>query len=184
LAYAAWGLGFNTPYTVQRIPVEKTFEVFKPGVDCINPNVKKVVENVVICEDGGYYVNVIGMRFIWLPCNIVLTDPKEVKFRVTSPDIIHGFQIASTNVNVMVFPGYIAEITWKVPANMLAGKYLNSMQRVLRRSDSPRACRQVTSGAGAPRHSLGGLVGTCVGCPASRRRAAYVGGVRHLVPLL
>jgi hypothetical protein len=40
-------------------------EVLKPGVDCINPNVKKVVENVVICEDGRYYVNLIGMRFTW-----------------------------------------------------------------------------------------------------------------------
>jgi len=124
LAYAAWGLGLNTPYTVQQVPAEKALEVLKPGVDCINPNVKKVVDNVVVCEDGRYYVNLIGMRFTWLPSNIVLTDPKEVKFRITSPDVIHGFQIAGTNVNVMVFPGYIAEITWKVPANMPAGKYL------------------------------------------------------------
>jgi hypothetical protein len=55
LAYAAWGLGLNTPYTVQRIPAEKTLEVFKPGVDCINPNAKKVVDDVVVCEDGRYY---------------------------------------------------------------------------------------------------------------------------------
>ena len=85
---------------------------------------KKVVENVVICEDGRYYVNLIGMRFTWLPSNIILANSTEVKFRITSPDVIHGFQIAGTNVNVMVLPGYIAEITWKVPAYMPAEKYL------------------------------------------------------------
>jgi len=124
LAYAAWGLGLNTPYTVQQIPAEKTLEVFKPSVDCINPNVKRVENNIVICEDGRYYVNIVGMRFRWLPSNIVLTNPKEVKFRITATDVIHGFQIAGTNVNVMVFPGYIAEITWKIPPNLPAGKYL------------------------------------------------------------
>jgi cytochrome c oxidase subunit 2 len=124
LAYAAWGLGFTTPYTVQHVPVKNATEFLKPGVDCVNPNVKKVVNNVVVCEDGRYYVNIIAMRFTWLPSNIVLTDPKEVKFRITSLDVIHGFEIAGTNVNVMVFPGYIAEITWEVPPNMPAGKYL------------------------------------------------------------
>ena len=124
LAYAAWGLGLNTPYTVQQVPAEKALEVLKPGIDRINPNVKKVVDNVVVCEDGRYYVNLIGLRYAWLPRNIILTDPKEVKFRITAPDVIHGFQIAGTNVNVMVLPGYIAEITWKVPANMPPRKYL------------------------------------------------------------
>jgi cytochrome c oxidase subunit 2 len=124
LAYAAWVLGLTTPYTVQRIPAEQTFEVFKPGVDCIDPNVKKVVENVVICEDGRYYVNIIGIRYSWLPSNIILTNPTEVKFRITSPDVIHGFLIAGTNVNVKVLPGYVSEITWRVPAHMPAGKYL------------------------------------------------------------
>jgi heme/copper-type cytochrome/quinol oxidase subunit 2 len=90
----------------------------KPGIDCINPHVKKVVDNVVVGEDGRYYVNLIGLRYTWLPRNIILTDPKEVKFRITAPDVIHGFQIAGTNVNIMVLPGYIAEITWKVPANI------------------------------------------------------------------
>lgn len=96
----------------------------KPGVDCINPSVKNVVDNAVVCEDGRYYVNLVGIRFTWLPSKIILTNPTEVKFRITSPDVIHGFQIAGTNVNVTVFPGYIAEITWKVPASMPPGKYL------------------------------------------------------------
>ena len=79
LAYAAWGLGLNTPYTVQQVPAEKALEVLKPGIDRINPNVKKVVDNVVVCEDGRYFVNLIGLRYAWLPRNIILTDPKEVK---------------------------------------------------------------------------------------------------------
>ena len=104
--------------------VEKTLDVFKPGVDCVNPNVKRVENDVVICEDGRYYVNVLGVRFRWALSNIVSVNPKEVKFRITATDVIHGFQIAGTNVNVMVFPGYIAEITWGVPNSLPPGRYL------------------------------------------------------------
>ena len=82
---------------------------------------KKVVDKVVVCEDGRYYVNLVGIRFTWLPFKIILTNPTEVKFRTTSPGVIHGFQIAGTNVKVMALPGYIAEITWKAPANNLPG---------------------------------------------------------------
>jgi cytochrome c oxidase subunit 2 len=34
-----------------------------------------------------------------------------VTFRVTSADVLHGFQIARTNVNVTVAPGYVSEAT-------------------------------------------------------------------------
>ena len=34
----------------------------------------------------------------------------KVVFRVTSPDVVHGFLIAGTNVNSMVVPGFVAEV--------------------------------------------------------------------------
>ena len=37
-------------------------------------------------------------------------DRYAVVFRVTSPDVIHGFLISGTNVNSMVVPGFVAEV--------------------------------------------------------------------------
>jgi cytochrome c oxidase subunit 2 len=34
-----------------------------------------------------------------------------VTFRVTSSDVLHGFQIVGTNVNLTVSPGYVSEVT-------------------------------------------------------------------------
>jgi cytochrome c oxidase subunit 2 len=36
---------------------------------------------------------------------------RPVRFRVTSPDVLHGFQIVGTNVNLTVAPGYVSEAT-------------------------------------------------------------------------
>ena len=48
---------------------------------------------------------------------LVLKNPKKVIFKVTSMDVQHGFEIAGTNVNFMVIPGYIATVTWTPPPN-------------------------------------------------------------------
>ena len=34
-----------------------------------------------------------------------------MRFRITSPDVLHGFQIVGTNVNLTVAPGYVSEAT-------------------------------------------------------------------------
>ena len=36
---------------------------------------------------------------------------QEVTFRLTSRDLIHGFQVIGTNANVMVVPGYVSQFT-------------------------------------------------------------------------
>jgi len=114
LAYEAWAVGFIVPRVPGEekavlIDVKKAFEELKPGVKEIAP--------------GRYEVDMIAMRFSWIPNNITLKDPIEVKFRLTSVDVIHGFEIVGTNVNVMVFPGYVTEITWRVPQDA-EGTYL------------------------------------------------------------
>jgi len=35
----------------------------------------------------------------------------QVTFRVTSADVVHGFSIVETNVNTMVIPGQVSEVT-------------------------------------------------------------------------
>ena len=36
---------------------------------------------------------------------------RPVTFRLSSVDVIHGFQIVGTNANTMVIPGYVSEFT-------------------------------------------------------------------------
>lgn len=38
----------------------------------------------------------------------------KVKFIATSKDVVHGFEIAKTNINMMLEPGHISEYTTTV----------------------------------------------------------------------
>ncbi len=78
---------------------------------------------VVEVAPGIYEVYIIGRQFVWIPSEIVLKDPREVTFYVVAEDVIHGFEIAGTNVNFMIFPGYVAKFTWYPPSDM-SGEFL------------------------------------------------------------
>ena len=60
--------------------------------------------------DGSVIVRVIAQQYSFVPQCIAVPSETKVVFRVTSPDVIHGFLIAGTNVNSMVVPGFIAEV--------------------------------------------------------------------------
>ena len=63
-----------------------------------------------IGKDGTAVVRVIAQQYSFVPPCIVVPSDTRVVFRVTSPDVVHGFLIAGTNVNSMVVPGFIAEV--------------------------------------------------------------------------
>ncbi len=61
-----------------------------------------------------YEVYMIAQQFIFRPGThdtVDVPENSEVTFYVTSIDVIHGFQLVGTNVNTMVIPGQVAEIT-------------------------------------------------------------------------
>ena len=60
--------------------------------------------------DGSAVVRVIAQQYSFVPRCIVVPAGTRVVFRVTSPDVVHGFLIAGTNVNSMVVPGFVAEV--------------------------------------------------------------------------
>jgi cytochrome c oxidase subunit II len=71
--------------------------------------------------DGSVTVRVVGNQYSFTPqCLLVPTDTP-VKFRGTSADVVHGFNIAMTNVNLMLVPGYIAtfKTKFKQPADLV-----------------------------------------------------------------
>jgi cytochrome c oxidase subunit II len=63
-----------------------------------------------IQPDGSAIVRVLAQQYSFVPQCIVVPSEAQVTFRVTSPDVVHGFLIAGTNVNSMVVPGFISEI--------------------------------------------------------------------------
>jgi cytochrome c oxidase subunit 2 len=61
-------------------------------------------------SDGSAIVRVIAQQYSFVPQCIVVPAATRVVFRVTSPDVVHGFLVAGTNVNSMVVPGFVAEV--------------------------------------------------------------------------
>lgn len=60
--------------------------------------------------DGSVTVRLIAAQFAFVPRCIPVPQGRPVTVRITSPDVIHGFIIAGTNVNTMVVPGYVSEV--------------------------------------------------------------------------
>lgn len=61
--------------------------------------------------DGEYEAYVLAVQFTFIPGEIEVPEDSEVTFYATSNDVVHGFQLVGTNVNTMVIPGQISEIT-------------------------------------------------------------------------
>lgn len=61
--------------------------------------------------DGSIVVSVVAQTFAFSPDPIVIPAKRAVTFRLTSPDVMHGFQVVGTNANAMVIPGYISQFT-------------------------------------------------------------------------
>ncbi len=66
---------------------------------------------VTMLPDGSVEVIGIAMMFAFLPAEIRVPAGKPVTFRLTSPDVMHGFQIVGTNANTMIIPGYVSQFT-------------------------------------------------------------------------
>lgn len=75
----------------------------------------------VTLTDEGAEVVMLTQMYSFLPGEVRVPRGKPVRFRVTSPDVLHGFQIVGTNANMMISPGYISQFTMTFP---WAGEYL------------------------------------------------------------
>lgn len=71
--------------------------------------------------DNKYEVVMTLQAFGFNPSNIKVPKGAEVTFIMTSKDVVHGFEVAGTNINAMVMPGQIQKITHTFDE---AGNYL------------------------------------------------------------
>jgi cytochrome c oxidase subunit 2 len=76
---------------------------------------------VTTLPDGSIQVVVTARTWSFLPSDITVPANKKIIFRVTSADVVHGFDIVGTDVNLEVVPGYVSQesVVFKTP-----GKYL------------------------------------------------------------
>ena len=62
--------------------------------------------------DGSVTVTLVAGMFFWLPGEVRVPAGRKVTIRVTSMDVTHGFEVAGTNVNTMVLPGYVSQLSY------------------------------------------------------------------------
>jgi cytochrome c oxidase subunit 2 len=58
--------------------------------------------------DGSATVRVLANQYSFTPQCIVVPANTPVHIRGTAADVVHGFSVSRTNVNVMLIPGYIS----------------------------------------------------------------------------
>lgn len=72
-------------------------------------------------SDGETVVIAVAEMYVFSPQVIRVPAGQPITFRMTSPDVLHGFQIIDTNVNAMIIPGYVTQFTATFPK---PGEYL------------------------------------------------------------
>jgi len=108
--YQAFALDMAPPSNKELIDpqkVDQTAPFNKPGITKVGDKEYEVVMTLQV--------------FSFNPGNIEVPVGSTVHFTLTSKDVVHGFEVAGTNLNAMVPPGHIQKITQKFDK---PGKYL------------------------------------------------------------
>jgi len=61
--------------------------------------------------DGSYEADYVAQVFMFSPSKLTIPVGSKVTFYVTSADVVHGFEIAKTDVNMMAIPGWVNNAT-------------------------------------------------------------------------
>lgn len=75
------------------------------------PGVRKV-------EEDHYEVYMVARQFLFQPGSgtpLTLPAGSKVTFHITSPDVIHGVEVAGTNINSMAIPGQVSTFSTVFP---------------------------------------------------------------------
>ncbi|MCS0591573.1 cytochrome C oxidase subunit II [Massilia norwichensis] len=64
--------------------------------------------------DGTVTVRVLANQYSFTPQCIVVPANTPLHFRGTAADVVHGFSVSNTNVNMMLVPGYISNFRTKL----------------------------------------------------------------------
>lgn len=101
IGFGAFAMGMQPPGHRHAIDPEKVSET--PPFD--RPGLEQIGENE-------YNVYIVAYVFGYNPGEIEIPAGSTVHFYVTSSDVVHGFQIPGTNVNLMAVPGEVNHFTY------------------------------------------------------------------------
>jgi len=104
IAFAAGTHAIRPPSHVETIDPEAVYDSGEFGSPGVSTR-----------PDGSVVVSMVAEMFIFDPDEIRVPAGKPVTFRITSPDVIHGFEVVGTNANAMVIPGYVTQFTITFP---------------------------------------------------------------------
>lgn len=96
----AFQMGHHPPSHIATINYEKV-DVTPPFN---NPGLTKVANNE-------YQLVIVASAFSYVPQKIEIPKGAIVHIKATTKDVVHGFEVAGTNINMMLEPGYISEYT-------------------------------------------------------------------------
>lgn len=102
LVYATFVHGIHLPGHVGRIDpaqVMQTPPFEQPGVYQRGPNAYEAV--------------VIGRAWSFQPAEIHVPAGADITFTATTTDVIHGFNVEGTRVNMMLVPGQISRLSYR-----------------------------------------------------------------------
>lgn len=60
--------------------------------------------------DGSVTVRAIGQQYSFTPSCLLVPTDTPITLRMTSADVVHGFLIDGTNINLMLVPGYVSSL--------------------------------------------------------------------------
>lgn len=97
----AFAVGIRVPDVAGRIEpqaIAQTAPFNEPGLKELAP--------------GNYEAVMVAQVFLFTPGEIRVPAGSKVTFVLTSRDVIHGFKIVGTTINMMVVPGQISKLTY------------------------------------------------------------------------
>lgn len=110
LVYASVAMGISLPGRVAQIDPAEVDQT--PPFD--QPGVRQVGENA-------YEAVVVASAWQFVPSVIRVPAGADVTFTSTTRDVIHGFSVEGTRVNMMLIPGQVSQKTHRFDA---PGEYL------------------------------------------------------------
>ncbi|HEX6107333.1 MAG TPA: cytochrome c oxidase subunit II [Gemmatimonadales bacterium] len=102
LLYATAGAGIHLPGRAGRIDPKQVYRT--PPFD--RPGVREVAP-------GRYEAVIVGQTWIFNPPEIRVPAGAEVIFTATTVDVIHGFNVEGTRLNMMLIPGQISRNSYR-----------------------------------------------------------------------
>ena len=109
LGYSTAGMSIHLPSEAGEIyctATQKLRKVLRKTPPFDNPGVREVAP-------GKYEAVVIGQTWAFTPDEIDLPAGSDVTFIATSADVVHGFLIPGTRVNMMLIPGEISKFNYR-----------------------------------------------------------------------